>query len=51
MAQAAAHDKKVEYLVSTEAGVKLIKYRELQSVDHTTDRIDHTAGEEPAESL
>ena len=49
VADAAAHDKKMENLMGTKVFMDRVKYRELQCVDNAADRIDDTAGQKPSE--
>ena len=50
MAHTSQHHKNMKYFVGTEILMLRIEDRKLQSIDHTADGIDDTAGKEPSEA-
>lgn len=49
MTEASTHDKQVKNLMTAEIWMQLVKNRQFQGVNHTTDRIDDSSGKQPCE--
>ena len=47
VADASAHDKQVEDLMTAEVCMPAVENRQLQRIDHAADRVDHAARQEP----